>query len=109
GDAVVEREKRISSVKYFFEVHAYKDSILCFHTFYFPGWRVFVDGKETPIDPDNESGLIVFKVPSGKHKVIIHFGLSSVRLAGILISIASLAFLFFLIFFKKIWGKRISV
>lgn len=38
-------------------------------TYYFPVWKVFVDGKETQISYDNELGLIRFNLSSGDHQV----------------------------------------
>ena len=41
-------------------------------THYWPGWKVWVDGVETPtLDPYNQlsQGLVTFLVPSGRHMV----------------------------------------
>ncbi len=50
-------------------------------TLYFPGWKIFVDGQETPLefqDPDYR-GLMTFWVPAGKHHIIVEFGDTKVR------------------------------
>lgn len=36
-----------------------------FNTFYFPGWRAYVDGKRVSIVPTEPYGLISFEVPAG--------------------------------------------
>lgn len=36
----------------------------------FPGWKVYVDGKETEIDHNNFLGLITFKVNEGTHEIV---------------------------------------
>lgn len=60
--------------------------LVCFHTFYFPGWRVYIDDQETQIFPNNRYGLILFVVPQGEHALRAVFGLTPVRTAGLIIS-----------------------
>ncbi|MBX3055453.1 MAG: hypothetical protein KF770_03185 [Anaerolineae bacterium] len=62
-----------------------------FRTFYFPGWRTWVDGTpaaSTPADPD---GLITFAVPDGRHTLTVAFGETPLRWLANLISLLSLA------------------
>lgn len=57
------------------------------NTFYFPGWRVFVDGREATIDPnmDKENGTMIAGLTSGNHRVEAKFGNTPIRsLANIL-------------------------
>lgn len=58
------------------------------NTAYFPGWRVFVDGKKTPVEFQdiNWRGLITFEVPPGEHEVRVEFGRTKVRSFSELIS-----------------------
>jgi hypothetical protein len=61
--------------------------------FYYPGWRVTIDGdpvSATPADPD---GLLSFSVPAGTHTVRVRFGETPLRLAADAISVLSLAIL----------------
>lgn len=61
------------------------------YTFYFPGWRVWVDGQLTDIqfqDP-NYRGVITYNVPAGKHDVYVRFTDTKVRMLGNLISLAA--------------------
>ena len=59
--------------------------------FYYPGWRVTVDGALVPITPTDPDGLISFDVPAGHHTIRVHFGETPLRLAADAISLVSLA------------------
>ncbi len=61
-----------------------------FRTFYFPGWRAWVDGEQVPITPAAD-GLITFPVPDGRHTLKVAFGETPLRLLADLISLLSLA------------------
>ena len=63
-----------------------------FYTYYFPGWRAYVDGQETPIYPTEPYGLIALRVPAGEHTVRLRFEDTPVRKAGALISLLALLF-----------------
>jgi uncharacterized membrane protein len=45
------------------------------NTMYYPGWKVFVDGKETVVDYQNKTypGRLVYEVSSGEHHVMTVF------------------------------------
>ncbi len=58
--------------------------------FYFPGWRVTVDGDPAPIAPTDPEGLIAFDVPAGRHTVVVRFGLTPIRAAFATLSVLSL-------------------
>ncbi len=53
-----------------------------FNTFYFPGWRAYVDGKQVPIVPTEPYGLISFEVPAGESNLQVHFQDTPLRLAA---------------------------
>jgi hypothetical protein len=59
-------------------------------SFYFPGWRVHVDGERVAITPSDPEGLITFAVPAGRHTVHIHFGETPLRLVADAISALAL-------------------
>jgi hypothetical protein len=63
---------------------------LQFYTYYFPGWRGYVDGREVQIYPMGPYGLITLRVPPGGHEVSIRFGTTPVRVIGTLVTVASL-------------------
>ncbi|MBC8263608.1 MAG: YfhO family protein, partial [Anaerolineales bacterium] len=53
-----------------------------FNTFYFPGWRAYVDGKRVPIVPTESYGLISFEVPAGESNLQVRFQDTPLRLAA---------------------------
>jgi len=93
GEGIILEDKIVSSIEHIAHVEAIQPSLICFHSFYFPGWRVYVDGKETQIFPDNPYGIILFAVNSGEHSIRVVFGQTHVRLLAVIIS--WLAFLIF--------------
>jgi hypothetical protein len=60
-------------------------------TFYFPGWRVWLDGKEVKIDPARDPllGRMQVDVTSGKHQIIAIFGNTPIRTLGNTLSVLS--------------------
>jgi len=75
------------------------------NTFYFPGWKVYVDGKPTGIEWQdmNYRGVITYKVPSGSHEVKVVFENTKIRLLGNVISVGSL----FLFVLTLLLGKKL--
>jgi len=59
------------------------------YTFYFPGWKVYVDGKEQQVEYQDPSyrGVITYTVPQGKHMIQLVYEDTKVRLLGKIISI----------------------
>lgn len=58
------------------------------YTFYFPGWTVYVDNNETPIEFQdiNYRGLITYEVPAGNHDVLVRFEMTKIRKLGLLLT-----------------------
>jgi len=77
---------RVSAVEYRIQINADQPSLVCFHSFYFPGWRVFIDGQEAQINPNNKYGLILFVVPQGNHQIRTAFYSTEIRNIGTIIS-----------------------
>lgn len=73
------------------EVETTEEIRLVWHQFYFPGWKVFLDGREIPSEPVGALGLLSWKVPAGKHSLKIAFGDTLVRRWAVLLSLISLA------------------
>jgi len=84
-----------------FHVTAATLATLCFYSYYFPGWEVFVNGRATEIYPSNPFGLILFKVPPGDSSVRVHFGTTPVRQWGEILSLSSVLFLALIMIFRK--------
>ncbi len=73
------------------------------YTFYFPGWKAYIDGKRVPIqfqDP-NYRGLITYLVPAGNHQIKLVFEDSPVRLAGKLVTLMFVGFFVILLVFRN--------
>lgn len=64
-------------------------------SFYFPGWRVTVDGERVDVQPSDPEGLITFQVPAGQHVVRVRFGETPLRLSADLVSGISLVVVLF--------------
>jgi hypothetical protein len=62
--------------------------------FYFPGWRVRVDGQPVEVTATDPEGLITFDLPAGQHTIVVRFSSTPVRTAFAAISLLSLAALF---------------
>ena len=62
-----------------------------FYTYYYPGWRGYVNGREVGIYPTGPHGLITLRVPPGDPRVSIRFGDTPVRVLGAALSVLSVA------------------
>lgn len=73
------------------------------NTFYFPGWRVYVNGVETPIEFQdmNYRGVITYKVSPGKHTVDVVFTNTKIRLLGNMVTMGTTALILVLFFNRK--------
>jgi hypothetical protein len=85
---------RIENGQQVFEIKAETDIHVLSNTLYFPGWRLFVDGKQKPIQFQDQSyrGLITFSLDPGDHLIKIEFTRTKIRILTELISFASFAF-----------------
>jgi len=61
-----------------------------FYTYYFPGWRGYVDGQEVEIYPTGPHGLITLRAPPGDHRVAIRLGHTPVRVLGAALSVVGM-------------------
>lgn len=71
---------------------------LVIHRAYFPGWRYWVNGKETA--PNLVNGLPELPIPEGRSVVEMHFTNTFVRTLGNLISVTTLVLVIY------IYGKK---
>lgn len=84
------------------------DAVVELQTFYFPGWKIYLDGTEKTIDPKQDPilGRIQINVPFGSHLVEAKFKDTPIRIVGNSMSLTAWSIL--LIYFgiackKKIW------
>ncbi|MEJ2685105.1 MAG: hypothetical protein P8Z71_12010 [Candidatus Sulfobium sp.] len=67
-----------------------KKSVLTAHIYYFPGWKIYVNGKEVSFDV-GPYGLPRFVLPAGKYNVDIKYENTWDRVTGDVISLLGLA------------------
>lgn len=114
---IIEGEGEISefqrdSVTQKFQVKADSEINVLSRTLFFPGWRVFVNSQQIPIEfqDQNYRGLITFRLPAGEHQVEINFGRTKDRIGAEIVSLGSailllvLTGLFVLQRYKKLAG-----
>lgn len=83
GEAEI-RDTDFRSHLYCFTVHAKTDSQILVNTAYFPGWRVWIDDKET--QPEIFAGKIQLAFSPGTHRVVLKFTNTPIRILANLIS-----------------------
>jgi len=74
-------------------VRSPEGTALRFYTYYFPGWRVYVDGTRLPdeaLRPEGPYGLLTIDVPPGEHHVLLRWGDTPLRLTGKILTLACL-------------------
>jgi hypothetical protein len=59
------------------------------HQFHLPGWNATIDGRAAATYPTGEMGLVTVDVPAGAHEVVMRFGSTPARTAGLLSSLAA--------------------
>ncbi|MBI3366435.1 hypothetical protein HY041_02295, partial [Candidatus Roizmanbacteria bacterium] len=93
-----------------YRIAAETDVRIVDYTFYFPGWKAYVDQVEVPIQFQDPAyrGVITYEVPKGEHEIVLRFTNTKVRLLGIVLSALSLFSLFGIIIVAKIYVKQRS-
>lgn len=99
--SIVQRNEHNSWRRY--EINATTPLRLVDNTFYFPGWKVYIDNKETPIEFQdmNYRGVITYRVTSGKHSIFVIFTDTKIRLFANSVSIFSIGVFGLLLYFRK--------
>ena len=93
-----------------YTVNAQEPIRIAENTLYFPGWKVFIDGKETQIeyqDPEYR-GIMTFVVPIGEHIIAIRFGDTKLRVIANVISVFSFGMLLTWSVFSYVAIRRIK-
>jgi hypothetical protein len=89
-------------------VRSPQGTALRFYTYYFPGWRVFIDGKRLPdsaLRPETPNGLLTVDVPPGEHRVLLRWGDTPLRLTGKGLTLACLILAVGLVGLSSLLGK----
>lgn len=76
-----------------FAVEITQDARLRLNTFYFPGWTLYVDGAQRPIEYGNPQGVIEFPLEPGLHGIKIVFADTPVRVWSARLSLLALLLL----------------
>lgn len=78
------------STKHYYEIIANQPSNILDHTFFFPGWKVYVNENEVPIQFQDPAfpGMITFQIPEGKNIVRVQFEQSKIQQLGNILSIS---------------------
>ena len=74
-----------------YRVQVDEQAILRINTFYFPGWKLTVDGAERTVAHANPQGLMELTLEPGTHTLVLTFEDTAVRTRAMWISIGSLA------------------
>ncbi|HUS71282.1 MAG TPA: 6-pyruvoyl-tetrahydropterin synthase-related protein [Anaerolineae bacterium] len=82
---------------------------LRFHTFYFPGWKVYVDGQEAPVYPSGDLALLTVDIPPGEHQVLVRFEDTAPRLAGNLVALLTALGLLAFAVFRWRWKAAVTI
>jgi len=68
------------------------ESLLAFHTYYYPGWVAYVDGQRLAVEPLPGLGYIGLRLSQGAHDVLLRLGRTRVQfLAEVLSALTTLA------------------
>jgi hypothetical protein len=60
------------------------------NTFFYPGWKVYIDEAETAVEPEPVSGRMLFQMPAGEHAVEARLTPTPIRRTGRAISLVAL-------------------
>ena len=82
---------------YDFSVLASEGTEVILNSYWYPGWRLWIDGAEAPISINSNDGRICFSVPAGRHRILVRFLDTRLRAAAKLISLFSLISLILLV------------
>jgi hypothetical protein len=98
---IISRDEHNSWRKY--EVSAKENIRMVDNTFFFPGWKVFVDGIETEVEFQdvNYRGVITYMVPSGEHNVLVRFENTKTRNLANVVTVLSLLVLGVAYFYRE--------
>lgn len=81
----------IKSTQYVFTISSHGETSVLINTAYFPGWAAYVDGKNQKIQIEN-NGNFSFKVPNGKHNIVVRLEDTPIRKWSTILSLCSLFF-----------------
>lgn len=98
GDGAITGQE-IKNASRIYNITANSELNLVDYTFYFPGWKVYIDGSASPIEFQdmNYRGLITFKSPPGNHKIAVVYENTKVRMFSSVLSVIGIMILITLV------------
>lgn len=83
-----------------------QEAVAEIQTYYFPGWKTYIDGREVPIDytSDKLLGRMQVTIPSGRHQLVVRLTNTPVRTVGNTLSLVSWGVLVVII---TSWTRRL--
>ncbi|MBI2196433.1 hypothetical protein HYU45_02355 [Candidatus Daviesbacteria bacterium] len=88
-----------------FKTETLAHTIIRLSQYYFPSWKIYVDGKETAVEyKDNSLGLMTFILGKGNHEIMARLYDTPIRSVGNLITLVGIVVsaVLFLISFEKV-------
>lgn len=82
-------------------VRSDKGMKLSFHTFYFPRWRIYVDGEPQDTYPSGRLGLVTADIPAGDHQILLRFEDTLAERIGFIIAFLSLLALLVILILER--------
>jgi hypothetical protein len=90
-------------------VKSAQEFTLRFHSFYFPGWKVYLDGREAPVYPSGDLALLSVDLPPGEHQLLVRSEDTGPRLVGNLVSVVTALGLFAFSLFCWRWRTAVAI
>ena len=82
----------LASARQEFLVEAKSRARLESSSFYYPGWKAYVDGGEVALTPQRPTGTFTVEVGPGSHHVVFEFTATPARRLGVVVTVFTLAF-----------------
>jgi uncharacterized membrane protein YfhO len=90
------------------EMNANSPIILRIRTFYFPGWRAYIDDQETSLRKEDGTGAIIIEVPEGHHSLKLVFADTPVRCYPKIIALVSFLAVFVILISSNLGGRPLG-
>lgn len=93
-----------NSIRQEYQLKLEKDGLLQINTFYFPGWKYYVNNKEVSVDPyaDSELGRPRIKLVKGDYTIVAILTDTIIRKVANILSIVSWIILFIVLIYPRI-------
>ena len=81
---------------------------LSFHSFYFPNWRTYVDGRSETAYPSGRLGLLSVDLPAGEHHLFVRFEDTLVERVGTIFFLVSLSAVLAILLLARQWRALLA-